>query len=198
VRLATINLKGGVGKTITAVYLAHALSGQGRTLLIDADPTTSALPWSEQAPDLPFQVVALPTKTLHQRLDKLAEGYAHVVIDCPPGLESAPIMQSAAMSVDVAIVPMPPSNVDVDRLRKTLELLAAVEPLNPRLRVHILLTRVRSGTTLGREVPRLLAEELQVPLLAAEIPLREHYASAFGSVPRPDPGYRAVLEEINR
>jgi chromosome partitioning protein len=196
VRIATVNLKGGVGKTTTAVMLAVLLARQGRTLLIDADPTYSALPWYELAPDLPFTVVGGAIKTLHAQMDRQAEGYAHVVIDCPPNIESAAITRSAAMAADVVIVPMPPSGMDVERLRRTLELLAEVEPMNPRLRVHILLTRVRSGTVLGREVPRLLSEELQVPLLAAEIPLREHYASAFGSVPRADPAYAAVLEEI--
>ena len=37
-RIAIVNLKGGTGKTVTAVYLAAALAGLGRTLLVDADP----------------------------------------------------------------------------------------------------------------------------------------------------------------
>ena len=42
-RLAVINLKGGTGKTTSAVYLAAALARRGRTLLVDADPQGSAL-----------------------------------------------------------------------------------------------------------------------------------------------------------
>jgi len=36
-RIAIINLKGGTGKTVTAVHLAAPLAVQGRTLLVDAD-----------------------------------------------------------------------------------------------------------------------------------------------------------------
>ena len=40
-RIATVNMKGGVGKTTTAIYLPAGLHRQDRTLLIDADPQQS-------------------------------------------------------------------------------------------------------------------------------------------------------------
>jgi chromosome partitioning protein len=47
-RIAVVNLEGGVGKTTTAVHLAAALADQGRTLLVDADEHRSALSWAER------------------------------------------------------------------------------------------------------------------------------------------------------
>ncbi|MFD1276874.1 AAA family ATPase [Streptomyces kaempferi] len=47
---AFVNLKPGVGKTTSAVWLAHALHELGVSpLLVDSDPASSALRWSELA-----------------------------------------------------------------------------------------------------------------------------------------------------
>jgi chromosome partitioning protein len=48
--LALANLKPGTGKTTSAVWLAHVFSRAGNSvLLVDADPSGSALEWSDLA-----------------------------------------------------------------------------------------------------------------------------------------------------
>ena len=191
VRLAVVNLKGGTGKTVTAVHLAAALAGQGRTLLVDADPQGSALSWSEEAAELPCAVVGLPVRDLHRRLQQLLPGFAHVVIDTPPGERG--IVRSAIVAAEVAVVPIPPSIMDLDRLQPTLDLVAEVGVLTP-VPVFILLTRVRLSTRSGR-LTREVLSELGVSLLDSQIPLRESLNTSFGTVPAEDP-YRPVLEEL--
>lgn len=186
-RVAVVNLKGGTGKTTTAVYLAAGFSRLGKTLLVDADPQGSALSWSEQA-GLAFPVVALPVRDLHRRLPQLADGYTHLVLDTPPG--DPAIVRSALMASEVALLPIPPSLMDLDRLRPTLELLAEVD-----LPVQVLLTRVRKGTKSAKAAREALLE-LGLGVLEAEIPLREGYATAFGLVPEDLGEYQAALEEL--
>jgi chromosome partitioning protein len=193
-RIAVVNLKGGTGKTITAVHLAAGLAEHGRTLLVDADPQGSALSWSEAVDGFPCQVIALPVRDLHRRLPDLAEGYAHVVLDTPPGEGDRAIVRSAVLAAEVVVVPMPPATMDVNRLKPTLELIAEAEEIHP-IALHVLITRTRAGTRLARAVRELLAE-LEVPALVAEIPLREAYAAAFGAPPAPQVDYAAVLAEI--
>ena len=117
-RIAIVNLKGGTGKTITAVHLAAGLAEQGRTLLVDADPQGSALSWSEAAEGFPCHVIALPVRDLHRRVPGLSEGYDHVVIDTPPGEGDRGIVRSAVLAAEAVVVPMPPSTMDVNRLQR--------------------------------------------------------------------------------
>ncbi len=137
-------------------------------------------------------MVSLPVRDLHRRLPQLADGYTHLVLDTPPG--DPAIVRSALMASEVALLPIPPSLMDLDRLRPTLELLAEVEPLNT-LSVQVLLTRVRRGTKSAKAARDVLAE-LGLPVLEAEIPLREGYATAFGLTPEDLGEYEAALDEL--
>lgn len=188
-RIAIADLKGGTGKTTTAIQMAALLSRRGRTLLVDADAQGSALSWSEMAGDFPCAVVGLPVRDLHKRLDRIAEGYEHVVIDTPP--TDVAVVRSALFAADTAIIPLSPSMLDLDRLRATIELLADVEPTHPIV-PYALLTRVRAGTNSAAGARAILGE-LGVPLLG-EIPLREAHANGFGLTPSDPEGWygRAV------
>ena len=188
------NLKGGTGKTTTAVHLAAALSARGRTLLVDADPQGSALAWSEAAGPGDVAVVALPVKDLHRRLPELGEGYDHVVVDTPPG--HVAIVRSALLAADHVLLPIPPSLIDLDRLRPTLELLADVEGAGGNdPAVHVVLTRVRARTRNAAAIREVLAE-LGLAVLGTEIPLRESYARSFGEAAPPDNDYGPALDEL--
>lgn len=190
-RIAIVNLKGGTGKTTTAVHVAVGLATGGRTLLVDADPQQSALAWSEAAGGLGCPVVSLPVRDLHRRLPALAEGYRHVVVDTPPA--DLAITRSALLAVEEVIVPIGPTPLDLDRLGATLDLLAEVEPIHG-LRWSLLLTRLRRGTRSSRET-RAALEDLEMPVMRAEVPLREAIGLSFG-VARPSDDYGRVVEEL--
>ena len=191
-RLATVNTKGGVGKTTTAVYLAAGLHAQGRTLLVDADPQQSALLWSQGDPVFPYNIVSLPVRDLHRRLADLGRGYDHVVIDTPPG--DTTIIRSAVMAAEVVIVPASPTGLDLNRLMPTFELLAELEPVHA-VDVGVLLTKVRRGTLSARGVREVLAE-VGYPVLDTEIPLAEQYAASFGIAPTDLGPYADLITEL--
>jgi len=194
-RIAVTNLKGGSGKTTTSMYLAHAFASEGSTLLVDADPQGSALSWSEAADDLPFPTVSLPVKNLHRQLDSIAAAYDHVVIDTPPGHPA--ITASAAQAVDLAIVPVQPSILDLDRIDATIELIRDAQVLNEGLRIVVLLTRVTSGTKSQRDIRQVLTED-GLTVLETEIPQRQSVALAGGTVLTKLDVYEPLLTEIRK
>jgi chromosome partitioning protein len=193
-RLAITNLKGGTGKTTTAVHLAAGFGRRARTLLIDADPQGSATEWAMLIGDeCPFDLRTDGEPDLHRRIQDLARGYEHVIIDTPPGYES--IVQSAILCATDILIPLSPSLMDINRLRPTIELIAAVERLNqPSIRV--LLTRVRSNTRTARLAREMLVSNLGMPVVESEIPLMDAYVTGFGLIPPDGHRYGALLDEL--
>lgn len=190
-RLATANTKGGTSNTTTALFLSMGLHRLGRTLLVDADPQKSMLSWSEKC-TLPFTVISLPVRDIHRRLVDLAADYEHVVIDTPPG--DTKIIASAAMAVDTVLVPIAPTGLDIDRVRPTFELLAEVEQYKD-IAVGVLLARVRKRTRSLAKAREILGK-LGYPLMDTEIPEREMYSQAFGTVPGDLGEYDDLLDEL--
>ncbi len=187
-RLAVVNLKGGTGKTTSAVSLACVLAKQGRVLLVDADPQASALGWAEEA-DFPYPTVGLPVRDLYKQLGKIATDYDHVVIDTPPGHEA--LVRAAVLAADTVLIPLSPAGVELRQVGPTFALLAELEPHTP---LRVLLTQVQARTVAGRSA-RVVLTAAQVPLLAAEVPQRQGYRTAFGALP-PTQHYECVLAEL--
>ena len=65
--ISVLNQKGGVGKTTLSINLASAFALAGEsTLLIDADPQSSALDWqASREGDTLFPVVGMALSLIH-------------------------------------------------------------------------------------------------------------------------------------
>lgn len=198
-RLVVANLKGGVGKTVSAACLGLLLNEEAPVTLIDTDPQGSALAWGELA-RFPFPVVAPPApflRDLPRRLPDLAPDSTHVVIDTPPG--DVGIVRSALMTADIVLIPAKTYGMDLARLAATVDLLAELEGRH-RPDWFVLLTQTRAGTVSAREARALLLD-LGLPVLDAEIPLREAIGTASGSALPDTSDYKPVRDamlETNR
>jgi hypothetical protein len=84
--------------------------------------------------------------------------------------------------------------MDAGRLGPTFDLVDEIALLHP-LETRVLLTRVRPGTR-SASAARAGLRAQEVPLLAAEVRLRESYAAAVNTIPEDLAEYAAVLAEL--
>jgi chromosome partitioning protein len=132
------NLKGGVGKTTTAVYLAAVAVAKGYdpVLLIDADRQASSAEWLEERPQEGVTVVEAPSERTLARAMSRHEGMA--IVDTPPGDER--LVQSAINSADAVVIPTRAGGVEYPRVVATLEMIPAGTPRG------IIIAAARLGT----------------------------------------------------
>jgi chromosome partitioning protein len=206
--LALANLKPGTGKTTSAVWLAHVFAQFGNSvLLVDADPSGSALEWSDLAamdPRLapeaafPFRIVALPSRELHRRLPEIARDDDVVIIDTPQIEDHAAIARSALRYADEIVIPCAPNPIEVNRTTPARDEIAEVEPVRDRpVRSAILLNRCITRAHSISDARQALLD-LGYDVLATTVPRLEVYAQSFG-MPIGDAGrdvWRHVAREL--
>ncbi len=124
--IVVANLKGGVGKTTTAVYLSAVAVARGYdpVLLIDADRQASSAEWMEERPIEGVSVVEAPSERTLTRAMSRHEGMG--IVDTPPGDER--LLQSAINSADAVVIPTRAGGVEFPRVVATLEMIPAATP----------------------------------------------------------------------
>jgi chromosome partitioning protein len=112
------NVKGGVGKTTTAVYLAAVAGrrGRGPVVLVDADPQGSTAEWYEADPLEGVELVEGPSVRTVGKAMNLEDGI--VVVDTPPGEGS--LVQAALGRADAVVIPTRAGGVEPNRVMTTL------------------------------------------------------------------------------
>jgi chromosome partitioning protein len=206
--LALANLKPGTGKTTSAVWLAHVFAQAGNSvLLVDADPSGSALEWSDLAAldpritpreAFPFRVVALPSRELHRRLPDIARDDDVVIIDTPQIEDHAAIARSALRYADEIVIPCAPNPIEINRTTPVRDEIADVESLRDRpARSAVLLNRCVTRAHSISDARQVL-QDLGYDVLATAVPRLEVYAQSFG-MPVPDAGcdvWRQVVRDL--
>ena len=188
--LALANLKPGTGKTTSAVWLAHVFAQAGNTvLLVDADPSGSALEWSDLAamdpgmpPEaaFPFRIVALPSRELHRRLPEIASTDDVVIIDAPQLEDHAGIARSALRYADEILIPCAPTPIEINRTSPVREEISEIEAVRDRpVRTAILLNRCITRAHSTADAREALMG-LGYDVLGTAVPRLEVYAQSFG------------------
>ena len=206
--LALANLKPGTGKTTSAVWLAHIFAQAGNNvLLVDADPSGSALEWSDLAamyPGLPpqaafpFRIVALPSREMHRRIPDIAGDDDVVIIDAPQLEDHAGIARSAMRYVDEVLIPCAPTPIEINRTTPVRDEISDIGGARDRpARSAVLLNRCITRAHSTNDAREAL-ERLGYDVLGTAVPRLEVYAQSFG-MPVKSPGrdvWRHVAREL--
>ena len=132
------NVKGGVGKTTTSVYLAAVAVERGHdpVVLVDADRQASSAEWFEQREVEGVELVEAPSeRTVTKAMSRRA---GLVVVDTPPGDER--IVRAAIGKADAIVIPTRAGGVEFTRVAATLEMIDEGTP------VGIVICGARIGT----------------------------------------------------
>jgi chromosome partitioning protein len=205
--VALANLKPGTGKTTSAVWLAHVFAQAGNSvLLVDADPSGSALEWSDLAamdpriapPNaaFPFRIVALPSRELHRRVPEIAQADDVVIIDTPQLEDHASIARSALRYADEILIPCAPSPIEINRTTPVREEISDIGAVRDKpARSAVLLNRCIARAHSTNDAREVL-ERLGYDVLGTAVPRLEVYAQSFG-MPIKSPG-RDVWQHVAR
>lgn len=188
-RITICNVKGGTGKTTSAIMLAAVAADAGHTVrVLDADPQGSASDWAALADDdgtpLPFDVLACNARSLTRPAGPPVD---FEFVDCPPGMPA--VINAAISTADAVIVPTCPSGIEIARTWETLDL-AEHRP------TAVLLTSAQLGTRTLRDTQAAFADE-GVAVFTNIVPQRQAIKAAWGHRPTwPWHGYDGVLDEL--
>jgi chromosome partitioning protein len=114
------NIKGGVGKTTTAIYLAGvaALKAKTPVYLVDSDPQGSTAEWFDTDPIENVELIEGPSvRTVTKAMDR-TDGV--VVVDTAAG--DGTIVRAALARADVVVIPTRAGGVEPNRVVSTLEM----------------------------------------------------------------------------
>jgi len=138
VNIVVASLKGGVGKSTAAVYLAAAAAERGHepVVLVDADRQASSAVWLEERPIDGVEVIEAPSERTLRRA--MASNDGVTIVDTPPGDER--LSHSAIAEADSVVVPTRAGGVEFARVADTLELVPAKTPRG------IVISSARLGT----------------------------------------------------
>ena len=177
------NQKGGCGKSTIAVNVCAELARCGQdVILVDADRQGTAATWAtdraEQS-DLPVVHCVQKYDNVRNTLIDLERRYDHVIVDAA-GRDSREL-RTGMTAAHVLLVPLRPSQPDLDTLPTLQTIVSQARDLNPALVVYAVLTMAPTNPVVREvdEARAYLEDYPDIRLLATVVCDRKVYRDAI-------------------
>lgn len=180
---AFINLKGGCGKSTSAVHLCRYLIDKHQEVaLVDSDSQATSSTWIanlETSIPRPKLFRITEPDPLLDELPGLAEAFDTVVIDGAGGL--AEVQRAILLLAHLVLIPVQPSAPDIAASQEAIAAVRRVRRIRQgQPQAHTFLTRTVTKTLLLKEAREVLASYPDIPPLLSEIPQRQVAADVMG------------------
>lgn len=164
--ISLASLKGGVGKTTSAIHIAGHLAERqgGGVAVVDRDRTRSATSWSRSG-NLPFFVGT------QDAVFKRADEFRTLVVDSRGGVENDELLEMTEAS-DFLLLPTNVEYMSLDAMAQTAEALGTMGGRN----FAVLFTMARPGKKL--DTARSVLTELELPVMRTAIRMSEAFKDA--------------------
>lgn len=172
-RIIILNSKGGCGKSTIANNLVSYYASQGlTTALVDHDPQASSMRWLSLRPKEKAEIYGVPayqtprsgvTMSWHRRV---LPGTDRVVIDAPAGIMGVQL-QELVRQVDVILIPVLPSPIDIHAAARFIEeLLLVGKARSFGVQVGVVANRVKKNTLVYQSLEKFL-QTLKLPFITS-------------------------------
>lgn len=170
-RILVLNSKGGCGKTTVATNLASYFASQGMsTALVDHDPQGSSMRWLSLRPNEKSEIYGVPaysrpttgvTMSWHRRVLPATD---KVIIDAPAGVMGQQL-QELVRQVDLILVPVLPSPIDIHAATRFIEeLLLFGKVRSFGVQVGVVANRAKTNTLVYQSLEKFL-NTLKLPFI---------------------------------
>lgn len=161
--IALASLKGGCGKSTLALNLAAGLARTDSVGLVDADPQGALHHWAECAVHDGLPEVLVAGNDPLEAISRSARSHRRVVVDCPPSLDMA-ITRQILQRVDIVLIPVLPSPLDLWASAQTVEAVRQARVANPGLKSWLVINQAEPSSAMSRAMSIALSG-LDVPTL---------------------------------